>query len=138
MSMGAAEYCFVVEDAKGASFELDIMPSDHRAKQHFQSVWQRLSMAVEGMNKIETLVVPGWVAWQPWKWCDDKRVAYQPRQKFVAWCGSNQVGILNVWAGYESVHEPGKKTLYVEHVGAARGIWTPTCGTGAIDSSAPP
>lgn len=51
MSMGAAEYCFVVEDAKGASFELDIMPSDHRAKQHFQSVWQRLSMAVEGMKQ---------------------------------------------------------------------------------------
>jgi hypothetical protein len=111
----------VVEDAKGDSFELDILPSDGRAKQHFQSVWQRLSLAVEGVHKIEKVALPGWAGWQPWKWCDDQRAAYQPRQKFVAWCGSNQVGILNVWAGFDSVHEPGKKTLYVEHVGATPG-----------------
>ena len=107
----APQYCFVVEDAQGDSFELDIVPSDDRAKQHFQSVWQRLSLAVEGMHKLERLALPGWAGWQPWKWCDDQRVAYQSRQKFVAWCGSNQVGILNVWAGFDSVNEAGSKTL---------------------------
>jgi hypothetical protein len=111
----------VVEDARGDSFELDVVPSNDRAKQHFQSVWQRLSLAVDGMHKIENLDLPGWVGWQPWKWCDDRRVAYQPRQKFVAWCGTAQVGILNVWAGFDSVHEAGERTLYVEHVGAAPG-----------------
>jgi hypothetical protein len=114
-------YSFVVEDAKGDFFELDITAYDNRAKQHFQSVWQRLSLALDGVRKIETLTMPGWVGWQPWKWCEDRRPAYQPRQTFVAWCGDNQTGILNVWAGFDSVHAPGNKTLYVEHVGAAPG-----------------
>jgi hypothetical protein len=39
----------------------------------------------------------------------------------VAWCGNVMVGILNVWANFPSVHEPGAKTLYIEHLGAAPG-----------------
>jgi hypothetical protein len=117
----APEYCFVVEDARGDSFEMEILPSDERAKKHFQSVWQRLSLAVEGLHKQESLPVPAWTNWQPWKWCEDKRVEYRPRRKYVAWCASNQVGLLNVWAGFPSKHEAGKQTLYIEHVGAAPG-----------------
>jgi GNAT superfamily N-acetyltransferase len=117
----APVHCFVVEDAGGTSYELDIARVADRAKQHLQSVWQRLSLAVETWGKIESLVVPGWTQWKPWKWCDDTRAAYQPRQQFVAWCGNTLAGILNVWPGFASVHEAGKDTLYVEHVGAAPG-----------------
>lgn len=117
----APEYCFAVQDTRGDAFELEIHPHDERAKSHFQSVWQRLSATVEAMHKLEQQPLPGWAKWQPWKWCDDKSMAHQPRQKFVAWCGSNQAGFLNVWAGHDSAHESGKKTLYIEHVGVAPG-----------------
>jgi hypothetical protein len=114
-------YCFVVEDAQGDPFELEILPTDERAKQHFQSIWQRLAMALEGVQKIEKIDLPGWASWQPWKWCVDKRSAYLPRQQFVAWCGPNQIGILNLWPDFDSVHDSGKMTLYIEHVGASPG-----------------
>ncbi|MGL6074451.1 MAG: GNAT family N-acetyltransferase [Fimbriiglobus sp.] len=114
-------YSFVVEDTKGDSFELEIAAADERAKQHFQSVWQRLSLAMEGFHKIEKEPLPGWAEWQPWKWYDERREAYQPRQKYVAWCGNVVVGILNVWAEFSSIHQPGTKTLYIEHLGAAPG-----------------
>ena len=61
------------------------------------------------------------MAWRPWKWCDDKREAYEPRQKFVAWCGSSLAGILNVWPRFPSVFEEGRHTLYIEHVAASPG-----------------
>ncbi len=124
MMNSAPEYCFVVEDDKHNSFELEITLADDRAKKHFQSVWQRLSNAVDGLGKIEGITLPAWAEWTPWKWCEDNREAYQPRQKYVAWCGSNLVGILNVWLNFESSCDPGNRTLYVEHLAASPGNLT--------------
>ena len=107
MKTNAGEYCFVVEDLDDQAFEIEILPSDDRAREHFQSVWQRLSMAAEWFYKKEYPPAPEWVTWKPWKWCDDKREAYEPRQKFVAWCGASLVGILNVWPQFPSVMDIG-------------------------------
>ena len=58
--------------------------------------WQReYQQAEDELDDPRSLALPGWVGWQPWKWCDDRRTPYQPRQKFVAWCGNNQAGILS-------------------------------------------
>lgn len=117
-------YSFVVQDASSATYELDMMAPDVRAQKHFQSVWKRLAGGVEECHKLEKLAVPGWVGWKPWDWCQDKRPDYAPRQKFVAWCGSNLAGFLHVWPGFPSSHESGKQTLYVEHLAAAPGNQT--------------
>jgi hypothetical protein len=115
------EHCFVVEDHDGQSFELEFLPSDSQAREHFQSVWQRLAKCVDWYYKKEQPPAPEWAAWKPWQWCDDKREAYAPRQKYVAWCGSNLAGILNVWPGFPSMHEAGRQTLYLEHLAASPG-----------------
>ncbi len=117
----AGKYCFAVEDRDGEAFEIEILPSDDRAREHLQSVWQRLATCAEWYYKKENPPPPGWVAWRPWKWCDDKRDFYEPRQKFVAWCGSSLAGILNVWPRFPSVFEEGRHTLYIEHVAASPG-----------------
>jgi hypothetical protein len=39
----------------------------------------------------------------------------------VAWCGSRLVGFLNVWPDFESIHQTGKRVLYIEHIAASPG-----------------
>ncbi len=114
------DYCFVALDSKDRSFELDITESDDRVKKHFQSVWQRLSGAVEQFHKTDDSTPPAWVTWAPWRWCE-QRDDYAARQKFVAWSGSHLVGFLNVWRDFPSVHQPAESCLYIEHLAAAPG-----------------
>ena len=120
-SLQAADFCFVALDPAGQAFELEIVPSDDRAKQYFQTVWQRMSGAVENFHKLSDSQPPGWAAWTPWKWCEDKRTDYAARQKYVAWSGPHLVGLLNVWADFPSIHQSGTSCLYIEHLAAAPG-----------------
>ena len=43
VNTNAGKYCFAVEDRDGVAFEIEILPSDDRAREHLQSVWQRLA-----------------------------------------------------------------------------------------------
>jgi hypothetical protein len=63
---------------------------------------------------------PEWTAWKPGEWCGQQH-GYERRQKVVAWHGSNLIGFLNVWPDFGSIHQPGKRVLYVEHLAAAPG-----------------
>lgn len=119
---GADQHCFVVRDAKeNAYFEVDFALVDDRAQKYLQSVWQRLSLALENYCKIGGQDIPAWVTWTPWKWTEDKRIAYQPRQKFAAWSGPNLLGILNLWNGFSPSGISGEESVYVEHLAASPG-----------------
>src|SRR4051812_7291993 len=111
MAPDEGEFCFVIEDGEGRSYELEVRSSDDRARDHFQSVWQRLAMGTEWFYNKECPPSPEWVQWKPWKWCDDKRADYAPRQKFVGWCGPHLAGLLNVWPGFPSPHQAGQSSL---------------------------
>ncbi len=63
---------------------------------------------------------PEWTTWKPGEWCDQQR-GYENRQKVVAWCGNHLVGFLNVWPDFDSVHEAGKRVLYIEHIAVSPG-----------------
>jgi hypothetical protein len=123
-SVQESDYCFVVEDAGGAAFRLEVRPYDDEAKQHFQSVWKRLFAALQGHHKFCSRPAPAWTDWKPWDWCEERKPGYEGRIKFVGWCGDIPVGFLNVWADFPSVHQAGKKLLYLEHIAASPGNQT--------------
>jgi len=117
-----ADYCFVaVEMSSGRMVELTLRAYDGEAKQHFQSVWQRLYGALQNHHKNCNRSAPAWAAWKPWDWCEERKPGYEGRIKYVAWSGDIPVGFLNVWDGFPSVHQPGKTVLYGEHIAAAPG-----------------
>lgn len=120
--VNSADYCFaVIEEASDRSVELEIRRYDDVAKQHFQSVWQRLYTALQNHSKICNRAVPGWALWKPWEWGEQRKTGYEPRNKLAGWCGDIPVGFLNVWADVPSTHQPDKKLLYIEHLAAAPG-----------------
>lgn len=120
-----ADYCFaVVEEASGRFAELEVRPYDDRTKQQFQSVWQRLCVALQGHHKICTRAAPAWTTWKPWDWCEERKPGYEGRIKYAAWCGDMLAGFLNVWADFPSAHQAGKVVLYLEHIAAAPGNQT--------------
>ena len=120
-SVQESDYCFVIEDAKGKNFRLDVRPYDDDGKKHFQSVWKRLFAALQDHHKFCGRPAAAWTAWKPWDWCEEKKLGYEGRLKYVGWCGNLPVGFLNVWADFPSVHQAGKKVLYVEHIAASPG-----------------
>jgi hypothetical protein len=120
-----ANYCFVVEvaslDQTWRSVELEIREHDELAKSQYLGVWQKLCQALQKHHELgKGPPAPEWVAWKPGEWCDQKR-GYEPRLKFVASCGANQVGFLNCWPDVVSAVDPTKRVLYVEHLAAAPG-----------------
>ena len=120
-----ADYLFVaIEEPSGQPTQLEVRAYDDGAKQHFQSVWQRLYKGLQGHHKICSRAAPPWAAWQPWDWCEEKKTGYEGRIKYVAWCGDIPAGFLNVWVDFPSAHQPGKATLYLEHLAAAPGNQT--------------
>ena len=117
-----ADYCFVIfEEVSGRSVELDVHAYDDGARQHFQSVWQRLYAGLQGHHKICDRPAPGWTTWKPWDWGEERKPGYEGRIKYAAWCGDVPVVFLNVWADFPSAHQPGKSVLYLEHLAAAPG-----------------
>jgi hypothetical protein len=115
------QYCFVAVDADGRSVEMLIRGHDDLAKKQYQGVWNKLAQAVQKQHQLGSgPPAPAWTTWKPWEWCDQQH-GYEKRQKYVAWCGDNLVGFLNVWADFPSNHQPGKMVLYVEHLAAAPG-----------------
>lgn len=120
-----SDYCFVVvEEPSLRSAVLEIRAYDDVAKQHFQSVWQRLYAGLQGHHKTCQRPAPLWTSWKPWDWCEEKKPGYEGRSKYVAWCGDIPVGFLNVWTDFSSVHSPGNVVLYLEHIAAAPGNLT--------------
>jgi hypothetical protein len=123
--MQAADFCFaVIEEATRRSVELEVRESNDGAKRHFQSVWQRLYVAVQEHHKICGRSAPEWSSWKPWDWCQEKKPGYEGRIKFTAWCGDAPAGFLNVWAGFPSAHESDQQVMYIEHIAAAPGNQT--------------
>jgi hypothetical protein len=119
-----ADYCFVVVDAEGTPFRLDVRPYDANAKDHLQSVWKRLSAALQVHHKFCQRPAPAWTDWKPWDWCEEKKPGHEGRLKYVGWCGNIPVGFMNVWPDFSSIHQAGKKLLYLEHIAASPGSLT--------------
>src|SRR5262245_5326404 len=116
-----SDYCFVVEDTQGNSVLVEFRPHDDAAKQHYVGVWHKLSQAVQKHHQLAGgPAAPEWTAWKPGEWCDQQR-GYEKREKLVAWCGSHLIGFLNVWADFASIHQAGKRVLYIEHLAASPG-----------------
>ena len=119
--------CFAVEvSIDGQFFALEFEEVGERAQEHLQSVWQRLTLAVDSHAKKESIEGPNWLSWSPWKWTTDKREAYADRQKYVGWCGSQLAGILNVWPEFtpEATEIAFATGLYIEHVACSPGNLT--------------
>lgn len=122
-ALRAEDYCFVVKEPDDRSVLVEVRLHDEAAKKQFLGVWQKLGQAVQKQGDLGGPPAPGWAAWKPGEWGEQQR-GYEGRQKWVAWCGNNLVGILNVWPGFGSFHEPGKSVLYLEHLAAAPGNLT--------------
>lgn len=121
LSVQESDYFFVIEDADGRSVRLDVRPYDDDGKKHLQSVWKRLFASLQEHHKICGRPAAAWTAWKPWDWCEEKKAGYEGRLKYLAWCGNIPIGFLNVWTDFPSVHQAGKKLLYLEHIAAAPG-----------------
>ncbi len=79
------DYCFVAQDATNRSVEIDLRPHDAIAKDHYLKVWQKLASAIDKHHEIMSVLPrPGWTAWRPGEWCDQKQ-GYEGREKYVAW-----------------------------------------------------
>jgi hypothetical protein len=117
-----ADFCFVaIEIRSNRPVELTVREYDGAAKEHFQSVWQRLYGALQKHHKTCKRPPPSWTDWKPWDWCEERKTGYEGRIKYAAWNGDIPAGFLNVWDGFQSVHQSGKKVLYLEHIAAAPG-----------------
>jgi len=111
----------VAEAPEGNAVLIEFRPHDDAAKQQYLGVWQKMAQAVQKHHQLAgSPPVPEWTAWKPGEWCDQQR-GYENRQKVVAWHGNHLVGFLNVWPDCASIHQPGKRVLYVEHLAAAPG-----------------
>ena len=120
-----ADYCFVIlEGASGRSVELVVRGFDDQARDHFQSVWQRLYLGLQSHHSSCGRPAPSWTAWKPWDWCAERKPGYEARLKYVAWCGDLPVGFINVWPSFQSPLQPNKDVLYLEHIAAAPGNQT--------------
>lgn len=120
-SAAAPNYTFAVLDERKRSFPLTFSPADKRAKECFQSVWKRLSGAVEAHHKADGSPMPDWGRWSPWDWCLSSKPELAGREMVIAWCGNRMVGFLSLWSDFDSQVTAGLKTLYVEHLGAFPG-----------------
>jgi hypothetical protein len=124
-SFQQTNYCFVaIEEATQRPVEMDVREYDDTAQKHFQSVWQRLYSGLQGHYKICERDAPAWVSWKPWDWCQEKKLGYEGRIKYTAWCGDIPVGFLNVWVDVPCLHTAGKNLLYLEHIASAPGNQT--------------
>jgi hypothetical protein len=132
--VGTSDYIFAIMNEQKQVFPLTFEAADLRAKEHFQSIWQRLKSSVEEHFKIlartdSSAKPPLWCSWKTWDWCLSARPADAPREMVVAWCGSRMVGFLSFWKDFPSQVAPALKTLYVEHLGAFPGdLDTPLWG----------
>lgn len=115
------EYQFLVQGDGDHWYPLEIRPFDGAASAYFQSVWQRLAVAVEKACVLRDGSPPDWVKWKPWEWCGATRTGYEGRIPWIAWCGDQLVGFLNVWRKIPSEHESGRYILYIEHLAAFPG-----------------
>jgi hypothetical protein len=116
-----ADYCFVVENRKGESVLVEFHDHEETARQQYAKVWQKLSQAVQNHHSLAGgPPAPEWTAWKPGDWCNQQQ-GYENRLKLVAWCGSHLIGFLHLWPDFESIHQMGKRVLYLEHMGAAPG-----------------
>ena len=121
MGNGQGTYIFAVEEVKPKQWlELDIRPHDERAKEQYASVWHRMSLAVQEQHKMVPSPLPDWTKWKPQEWCR-KPAGYERRQQYVAWAGPNLIGFLNLWPNFACTCQPGKESIYVEHLAAAPG-----------------
>jgi hypothetical protein len=129
MSLDAPpSYTFAVVNERNESFPVTFAVADQRAKECFQSVWKRMSGAVEEFHKAEAKLdptgaspTPDWVKWSPWDWCLSSKSDVAAREMVIGWCGSRMVGFLSLWPAFPSQAASGLQTLYVEHIGAFPG-----------------
>jgi hypothetical protein len=116
----ASDYDFSAE--YGSQFVRVLFePCDGRGVQYLRHVWRRMAYALEQFHVLAGTpdAAPGWVKWNVDKWAEDQKLA--DRQKFLAWTGSELVGLLNLWAGQPSPSDPARRLVYVEHMAAAPG-----------------
>jgi len=123
------DYCFVIIDkSTDRSVKLEVRLHDDVAQRHLQSVWQRLYVGLQEHHKICGRSVPDWAMWKPWDWCQEKRIGFEYRVKYIAWCGDLPVGFFNVWENAKSAHTTDKTIIYLEHIavgpnGQSTEIW---------------
>jgi hypothetical protein len=88
---------------------------------HLRRVWRKMANALENFHELAGTpdAAPGWVKWKVDQWAEDHRLA--GRQKFLAWCGPELVGLLNLWADQPSAADSARRLMYVEHMAAAPG-----------------
>jgi hypothetical protein len=115
-----SDYSFVVEDPQRNAVLLEVRPHDERAKQYYLGVWQKLCQALQKRHQLAGTAAPEWTTWKPGEWCDQRR-GNEKRQQFVAWCGDDLAGFLNLWPDHLSAFQTDKRVLYVEHLAAAPG-----------------
>lgn len=121
MSTPTGNYTFAVLDAVNQAFALSIQPADQRAKTYLQSVWKRLSGAIEEHHKIDKSSAPDWCRWCPWDWCLSAKPEVTNRRMHVGWLGERIVGFVSLWHDFPSIASPGANTIYVEHIGSFPG-----------------
>jgi GNAT superfamily N-acetyltransferase len=121
MSTPTANYTFAVLDADNRSFPLSIQPADQRAKTYFQSVWKRMSGAIEEHHKLDKSSAPDWSRWSPWDWCLSAKPDVARRRMHVGWLGERIVGFVSLWHDFPSVATPGANAIYIEHIGSFPG-----------------
>ncbi len=121
-------YTFAVVDSKKQSFRVEFERADHRAKEGFQSVWKRMSGAIEEFHKAELKFDPNgarpmplWGRWSPWDWCLSSKPEVAQREMWIAWCGTRMIGFLSLWSNVPSQSVVGMSTLYIEHLAAFPG-----------------
>lgn len=129
MSLDAPpDYIFAVINERKEAFPVTFAAADQRAKDCFQSVWKRMSGAVEDFHKAEAKLdpssarpIPDWGRWSPWDWCLSSKPEVALREMVICWCGNRMIGFLSLWPGFSSQVTPDLQTLYVEHLGAFPG-----------------